>query len=621
MAIERVKRVELLGLEEIKEEFIKELQKQELLHLDFISFPKNLPELSTVETAINILSEFEDKNFLGDMFKEPVFLKKEEIENIDQTKLLEVCKEIIHLKNKLSQLKEKKKQLLKEIEELNFWKFLNFSLKDLQNLNIFSFVFIKVSEKDLDKLKKELKIEAAIKEIYRVDKFKILVVITFKDKESNLRNFLKSKNIFILDLPLGIMRKNPELSLSELKNQIERELSVLNSEYENVLKEISKKQSFKKELMILYEFLYNSNLCKDTLKNLPKTKRFFGVTGWILEKDEKKFFNFLKRFEGKVYVKTREPLKTESPPTKLKNPQIISPFEILTTMYAPPSYYSLDPTMFLAPFFFFFVGVCISDAGYGLVLSVLSFYILKKKKLSSKAKLFFKLLGYLGISTFFVGVFLGSFFGIELPFKLIDMKTSPFEFLIFCFLVGLVQILLGLFLKAYLSLKRRNYNQFLLQVSWIGILVCLPLYFLVKSLLLKYLSILFCIGIILFSSESKNIIIRFFKGLYELYGISRYLSDVLSYSRLLALGMATGVIAMVINILAEFFFKIPVLGLILGGIFLVFGHSFNIFINLLSGFIHSARLQFVEFFPKFFELGKKYFEPFRIVTKYTRLIN
>ena len=120
-----------------------------------------------------------------------------------------------------------------------------------------------------------------------------------------------------------------------------------------------------------------------------------------------------------------------------------------------------------------------------------------------------------------------------------------------------------------------------------------------------------------FSSSRKNIFLRVLKGLYELYGITRYFSDILSYSRLLALGMATGMIAMVVNILARLAFHIPGVGIIVAGLILVGGHIFNILINLMSGFIHSARLQFVEFFSKFYQLGGRFFELLRFKTRFS----
>jgi V/A-type H+-transporting ATPase subunit I len=128
------------------------------------------------------------------------------------------------------------------------------------------------------------------------------------------------------------------------------------------------------------------------------------------------------------------------------------------------------------------------------------------------------------------------------------------------------------------------------------------------------------VGIILFSSPSRNPFVRFFGGLYSLYDISRYLADVLSYSRLLALGLATTVIAMVVNNLSQTALGIPWVGWLFAALIFVGGHLFNLGISLLGGFVHSMRLQFVEFFSKFFKSGGSPFKPFELESKYVEFI-
>jgi len=128
-------------------------------------------------------------------------------------------------------------------------------------------------------------------------------------------------------------------------------------------------------------------------------------------------------------------------------------------------------------------------------------------------------------------------------------------------------------------------------------------------------------GIVLFSSPRRNPLARLFGGLYSLYDISKYLGDVLSYSRLLALGLATGVIAMVVNTLARTALGIPWVGWAAAAVIFVGGHLFNLAISFLGGFVHSMRLQFVEFFTKFFQAGGRPFRPFKLESKYAEFIS
>ncbi len=431
---------------------------------------------------------------------------------------------------------------------------------------------------------------------------------------------MKEEKLELLELPISIWKEFESYSPIEAKKILEQKLSEIHHQIEDLDKRLKTYLVYKEELMLFYDYLLNENFKDALAESFLKTKRLFILEGWVLEKEEKELTSSLSRFGEKVYIRVREPFKEEIPPTKLRNKPVFEPFQILVNMYGVPHPASLDPTVFLAPFFFFFVGICISDAGYGAILAGLSFYILKRKKLTYSGKIFFRLLFLLGLSTFLVGFLLGGFLGISLPFKGIDILNSPFQFLLFCFFLGFLQVLLGVVLKVYLEFKNKNYQRAISFLSWAGMLISLPSFFIFKLTMFKFLSIGAGLGILLFSSESKNILKRFAIGLYELYGITRYFSDILSYSRLLALGMATGVIAMVINLIAKLALSIPFVGfLIAGGIFLG-GHIFNLSINLMGGFIHSARLQFVEFFSKFFTLGKDFFQPLKIETKYAALL-
>lgn len=152
------------------------------------------------------------------------------------------------------------------------------------------------------------------------------------------------------------------------------------------------------------------------------------------------------------------------------------------------------------------------------------------------------------------------------------------------------------------------------------LLPCLVLYLLNKGSHWGILALVGAAGIVFFASPSRNPLSRFFGGLYSLYDISRYLADILSYSRLLALGLATSVIAMVVNTLCQTALGIPWLGWLLAALIFVGGHLFNLGISFLGGFVHSMRLQFVEFFSKFFISGGKPFKPFALESKYIEFI-
>jgi V/A-type H+-transporting ATPase subunit I len=193
--------------------------------------------------------------------------------------------------------------------------------------------------------------------------------------------------------------------------------------------------------------------------------------------------------------------------------------------------------------------------------------------------------------------------------------------LILALVLGFVQVWFGTFLNMINGIKNKLYLESIFaQGGWLLLLPSLVVYLKTKQSIWGILSLVGAAGIIFFASPSRNPFARFFGGLYSLYGISRYLADVLSYSRLLALGLATSVIAMVVNTLCQTALGIPWVGWLLAALIFIGGHLFNLGISFLGGFVHSMRLQFVEFFSKFFKSGGKPFSPFELESKFVEFI-
>ncbi|MPM84119.1 hypothetical protein SDC9_131190 [bioreactor metagenome] len=242
------------------------------------------------------------------------------------------------------------------------------------------------------------------------------------------------------------------------------------------------------------------------------------------------------------------------------------------------------------------------------------------------------------------GVLIGTFFGMDFDtlfgtvnkFPLIlDPMTDPIGMLIICFGLGFLHVLFGLGLRMKLSLSRGDWRTaFYDTLSWIFVLVGLVMFGIgsavagvpaVIGTIGLYLAILGAVTLLIFKGrESKNPVGRTAQGLFELYQISGYLSDILSYSRLFALGVATGVIATVFNDLCSMLMTSPnilmkILGTIVGIALLIVLHAFGLAINTLGAFVHTARLQYVEFFGKFYEAGGRPFSPLGYRTKHVRI--
>jgi V/A-type H+-transporting ATPase subunit I len=193
--------------------------------------------------------------------------------------------------------------------------------------------------------------------------------------------------------------------------------------------------------------------------------------------------------------------------------------------------------------------------------------------------------------------------------------------------LGFSQVCYGLIIRLVREVRRGNVLEaFCGPLPWLTLLNGLVIFGLSRagrspSYLAgvgKWMALLSAVSIVLLTDRtSRNWFARIAWGIYGLYGITSYVGDVLSYLRLFALGLATGIIAMVVNLLADMLGSVPYIGWLLFVMVFVMGHIFNILINGLGGFVHTLRLQYVEFFPKFFEGGGRPYRPFQRETKYT----
>jgi V/A-type H+-transporting ATPase subunit I len=375
-------------------------------------------------------------------------------------------------------------------------------------------------------------------------------------------------------------------------------------------------------LMSVHDLLMNEREKALADGLLGKTEAVSCIEGWVLAADKDRLEKRVAAVSDAAQVIFREPLPEEEPPVFLENPPALRPFEIITNLYGLPDKGILDPTIPLAPFFFIYVGLCVSEAGYGLLVALLSLLYMKFARPRGGAKLFAKLALYLGISNIILGTLFGGWFGFPIrPLLLIDALKDPIPFLGLSLALGFLQVWFGTLLSMIGGLRNKAYAEAIfVKGGWLVLLPSLILYFVTKNQAAGVAALVGASGVVFFAAPSRNPFSRFFGGLYSLYGISGYVSDTLSYSRILALGLSTGVIGMVINNLTQTAFRIPVAGWVLAPLIFVGGHLFNLGIGFLGGFVHSMRLQFVEFFTKFYKGGGRPFKPLRLENKYVEFV-
>ena len=370
------------------------------------------------------------------------------------------------------------------------------------------------------------------------------------------------------------------------------------------------------------------------------TKSSFFMEGWIRSDEWDRLEKVVGEFSACMLERT-SPSEGEEAPVDLQNVGPIRPFEVITSLYGMPGKKDVDPTPFLAPFFAIFFGLCLTDAGYGLALLILS--MVGIRILGRGAKKLLLVLAIGGGMAVLLGGITGGFFGdaaqqLGWPWLtgmrnwLLQFGFDPFEspmtFFVLAIILGYIQIMAGHVIGLVHKLKGKDVIGALCDhLTWLFLLNSVVYIGLAKTgkvpagfipICVAFLSVS-AVGIVLGSQREGGRGERLGMGLFNLFSAIFYLGDVLSYLRLMGLGLVTAGIAIAVNLMAQLAWKIPILGVVIGILVLIVGHIGNLFLSSLSAFVHTLRLQYVEFFPKFFAGGGKKFSPFAREWKYTKV--
>lgn len=424
-----------------------------------------------------------------------------------------------------------------------------------------------------------------------------------------------------------------------------REISALKTEIVAIEQQICELEKMREDIRFMVDYFEMRAEKYETLEKLSQNKRVFVLTGFV---PKKLAGDLAAELEHNYNAAAEIEDAGDDAPVMLSNGKLSSPVEGVVRTFAMPSREEIDPTRIMSIFYYIFFGLMLSDAGYGLIMALgCGIALAKFKNMEEIMRQSLKMFMYCGISTIFWGVMFGGYFGDAIPVisetffhNKVTIKplwfepvSDPMRMLMWSFLFGLIHLFTGLAIKLYQCIKAKDYMAaFVDCICWFmlvgggvvylfrvdmflnmaGLTVKLPAVYANTAAVIAGIG---AVGILLFTARNGGIGKRLAKGAYSLYGITSWLSDLLSYSRLLALGLATGVIATVFNKMGTMFGD-GIVGFLIFIIVFLIGHTLNIGVNLLGAYVHTNRLQFVEFFGKFYEGGGREYTPFSADTKY-----
>lgn len=664
MSVLQMQRLSICAMKKDRKAVLEELQRLKVMEIDTsVAEDAGLTKMNTTEArqsfekkaslceqALDVLDEYvPEKTSMFSALEGKALIGQDVYHKVvgDAYKIMEVSEKLLSCRKKIAESKAAIAKDEAALEALTPWLALDVPMNCQGTKRTAVLIGSIGSVMTLDDLYVKLanqlpELENFDLQIVSADKDQTcLAAVCMKEEEQKLEEALRS---------CGFSKPPQSFSglASEEKTRLEEEIKELQKEVRATEEMIAGKAPHRETLRILSDYFRVRAQKYEVLGQVPQTKQTFFVSGYVPAKTAKALAEKLeKNFELSVEIEDLS--EEEEAPVLLGNGKISGSMEGVVASFGLPAKGEIDPTKIMSIFYIFLFGLMLSDAAYGLIVFVACAVLLKKyPRMSEGMNKSLRMFMYCGISTLVWGILFGgyfgdavnvisrTFFGHEVTIDAVWFVplNDPMKMLIYSMLFGLIHLFVGLGIKGYICLRDKNYLDFFCDVVlWfmmlgglILMLVPSSLFYSISqmeihfpaavNLLAKVLAIAGAVGILFMSGRGrKNPALRLALGAYDLYNITGWLSDVLSYSRLLALGLATGVIASVVNQMGSMLGN-SVMGIILFVVVFIFGHTFNIAINLLGAYVHTNRLQYVEFFGKFYEGGGRAFNPFKSDTKY-----
>lgn len=650
MAIEPVKKITVIAHNTLEDDLVGVLNRLGTVHLgqiriDGVVTPKVLAEEEVQQARRHafavVQAEFvlgflkrhtmEKPGFLKTMIKDKYPMTMDEFMGAaGRVDIDRVYSEASDFERRFVNMKARKARLEAERDELVFWADLQIPMEELKGEHLFALQLARVMELDFDSvlgdLEKEVP-ETAVKVVVRRPPWVSCLLIYYPPVEEALLTVLERYRCELVSLP------DIEDEPDERLEQVLREITAIDNRREDLEKRVQGYMKYVPRLEVLREYLVNERRMIEVKTTFGATRSTVAFEGWLAEESADMTTRELSAISEVVALEVDAAAEEDHPPVVLKNPGWAKPFELLVKMYGTPNRLEYDPTIVFAVSFSLFFGFCIGDFGYGLCLLVALALAKRLLPLGNKARDFLSALMYGSACAIAFGVLTASYFGID-PEKLpqalrsvavLDPLNRTLQVMGICIGIGLVHMLIGTGAEMRDNWKAGNRSAALIDQGLVFLLFVggglaaglAALKVVPASVVLLVVGAVVLAMVLLLGRSARTVPGKIANGLYETYGtVVGFISDAISYVRLFALGLATFIIGLVINIMAGLVQgTAPVIGIILMLVVLLVGHTFNVVINLLGAFVHPIRLEFVEFFGKFYEDGGSEFRPFGVDSK------
>ncbi len=665
MAIVEMSKIKLVGMTAKKERILDALQKTGCVEVSFTEKAdeeKSSPAIvvsgdvsakyEKTEKAIDFLTECIEKSKgkdyypknTDDIFKNFIIDVNEFYSIIDkQEELLGVAERLKEIEKGLAEIKSERIKLNNLCSQLDAYVGVTDKLSDFKDTKNAKVFFGTVRSDGLNSLLDTVG-DDGFSEIQLLSNDMSPVILAVALKENSERLSLKLNEVGFSRCPFGF-----NCTAKEKVSETMKQMLLLENKTQTLIKNACEFYPCLRELKILadqYRFILEKQVDSE---NFFYTACTFTMEGYLPTENIQKVKQVLLDVSNAVYLEFSKPKEAETPPTLTRNGKFSGQAEFITELYSTPNYKEVDPNKAVFFFFMLFMGVIMADIGYGILMIVLGTVLSSRIEIDNGSKKLWKIITYGGFFTIIFGVLFNSLFGFSvLPFTLLPSPVTGtiddiMTILLLCLLLGVVQIATGYFIKALNCFKQKDVLggifDGLIWVSFFAGFIFASFNFLLDYLMTEDFVINPNVKQFFTTMQTPGLIIviaslviatltagrnekgfgKFSKGFGAVYGLINIMSDILSYARLFGLMLSGMIIATTFNDIGIGLMNGGVLGYLFGGLVMVIGHAFNIAMGVLGAYIHDSRLQYIEFFNKFYTGEGEKFTPLGSDFKYVYL--